>query len=170
MDKAAQTIALRDINLSLSGNRLVGILGPSGSGKSSLLYCMAGLRKPTSGEILFEGKSYGNMSSSHLAMLRRSDFGFIFQRHFLIDYMNILDNVLTPVNASSKKMKEKALGLLSRLGIEDLAYKKTAPALRRPEAESRHRPRPYKRPEGHIRRRADGLARPRERPRSDEAA
>jgi putative ABC transport system ATP-binding protein len=124
MDKAAQTIGLRDVNLALSGNRLVGILGPSGSGKSSLLYCMAGLRRQTSGNVSFEGHSYKDMSTAKLAALRRSDFGFVFQRHFLVEYMTILDNVLTPVNASSKKMRDKALNLLGRLGIEELANKK----------------------------------------------
>ncbi len=44
--------------------------------------------------------------------LRRKDFGFVFQRHFLIDYMSVIDNVLTPINDNSTKAKEKALGLL----------------------------------------------------------
>lgn len=124
MDKKVQTVALRDINLALSGNRLVGILGPSGSGKSSLLYCMAGLRRPTSGVISYEDYTYGGMSLPQLAALRRKEFGFIFQRHFLIDYMTVLDNVLTPLNGKSKELREKATELLKRLGIEDTAFKK----------------------------------------------
>lgn len=122
--KDAQTYALRDINISLDGNRLVGIMGPSGSGKSSLLYALAGLKVPTSGTVSYKGTSYNELSKSKNTELRRKEFGFIFQRHFLIDYMTVIDNVLTPVNDDSEEYKSKALNLLNRLGIEHLADKK----------------------------------------------
>lgn len=122
--KDAQTYALRDINISLDGNRLVGIMGPSGSGKSSLLYALAGLKVPTSGTVSYKGISYNELSKSKNTELRRKEFGFIFQRHFLIDYMTVIDNVLTPVNDDSEEYKSKALNLLNRLGIEHLADKK----------------------------------------------
>lgn len=122
--KDAQTYALRDINISMDGNRLVGIMGPSGSGKSSLLYALAGLKVPTSGTVSYKGTSYNELSKSKNTELRRKEFGFIFQRHFLIDYMTVIDNVLTPVNDDSEEYKSKALNLLNRLGIEHLADKK----------------------------------------------
>lgn len=122
--KDAQTYALRDINISMDGNRLVGIMGPSGSGKSSLLYALAGLKVPTSGTVSYKGISYNELSKSKNTELRRKEFGFIFQRHFLIDYMTVIDNVLTPVNDDSEEYKSKALNLLNRLGIEHLADKK----------------------------------------------
>jgi putative ABC transport system ATP-binding protein len=122
--KDAQTYALRDINISLDGNRLVGIMGPSGSGKSSLLYALAGLKVPTSGTVSYKGISYNELSKSKNTQLRRKEFGFIFQRHFLIDYMTVIDNVLTPVNDDSEEYKSKALNLLNRLGIEHIADKK----------------------------------------------
>jgi putative ABC transport system ATP-binding protein len=122
--KDAQTYALRNINLSLDGNRLVGIMGPSGSGKSSLLYALAGLKAPTAGAVSYRGVSYNELSKSKNTELRRREFGFIFQRHFLIDYMTVIDNVLTPVNDDSDEYKGKALSLLDRLGIGHLAYKK----------------------------------------------
>jgi putative ABC transport system ATP-binding protein len=78
--KDVQTYALRDINLSLEGNRLIGIMGPSGSGKSSLLYALAGLKMPTSGSISYNGAKYNELSKSQSTELRRKDFGFIFQR------------------------------------------------------------------------------------------
>lgn len=124
MGKEVQTYALRNINLSLEGNRLVGIMGPSGSGKSSLLYSLAGLKIPSSGTISYKDIKFQELSTSKGAELRRKDFGFIFQRHFLIDYMTVIDNVLTPINDNSMKAKEKALGLLKKLGIAHLAYKK----------------------------------------------
>lgn len=124
MGKEVQTYALRNINLSLEGNRLVGIMGPSGSGKSSLLYSLAGLKIPSSGTISYKDRMFKELSTSKSAELRRKDFGFIFQRHFLIDYMTVIDNVLTPINDNSIKAKQKALGLLKKLGIEHLANKK----------------------------------------------
>lgn len=124
MGKEVQTYALRNINLSLEGNRLVGIMGPSGSGKSSLLYSLAGLKIPSSGTISYKEMMFKELSTSKSAELRRRDFGFIFQRHFLIDYMTVIDNVLTPINDNSIKAKQKALGLLKKLGIEHLANKK----------------------------------------------
>ena len=122
--KEVQTYALRNINLSLEGNRLIGIMGPSGSGKSSLLYSLAGLKIPSSGTISYNDVKLNELSISKSTELRRKDFGFIFQRHFLIDYMTIIDNVLTPINDNSTRAKEKALGLLKKLGIKHLANKK----------------------------------------------
>lgn len=122
--KEVQTYALRNINLSLEGNRLTGIMGPSGSGKSSLLYSLAGLKTPSSGTVVYNDIKLNELSVSKSTELRRKEFGFIFQRHFLIDYMSIIDNVLTPINDNSAKARDKALGLLKKLGIEHLANKK----------------------------------------------
>jgi putative ABC transport system ATP-binding protein len=122
--KEVQTYALRNINVSLETNRLIGIMGPSGSGKSSLLYSLAGLKIPSSGTVSYNGVKLNELSISKSTELRLKDFGFIFQRHFLIDYMTVLDNVLTPINDNSMKAKEKALALLKKLGIEHLASKR----------------------------------------------
>lgn len=122
--KEDQTYALRNINLSLEGKRLIGIMGPSGSGKSSLLYTLAGLKIPSSGTISYMDMKFKELSVSKNAQLRRANFGFVFQRHFLIDYMSVIDNVLTPINDNSTKAKEKAFGLLEKLGIKHLANKK----------------------------------------------
>ena len=81
-EKEGGTAALRDVTLSLNGKGLIGIQGPSGSGKSSLLYTMAGLKSPTSGQVLYGDMDLSTMSVTELASLRRRDFGFIFQQHF----------------------------------------------------------------------------------------
>jgi ABC-type antimicrobial peptide transport system, ATPase component len=122
--KDAQTFALKDVNLSLEGNKLIGILGPSGSGKSSLLYSMAGLRQPTSGQVFYNHVDFAGMNPSALAALRRREFGFIFQRHFLINYMTVTENILVPLNLNSKPTRSKAMSMLERLGIAHLAGKK----------------------------------------------
>lgn len=122
--KEVQTYALKNINLTLRGNRMVGIMGPSGSGKSSLLYIMAGLKLPTSGKVTYNDINLCELAPKKAAELRLKDFGFIFQRHFLIDYMTIVENVLTPINSDSKESKLKALGILDRLKIGHLANKR----------------------------------------------
>lgn len=124
MGKEVQTYALKNINLSLSKNQMVGIMGPSGSGKSSLLYVMAGLKEPTSGSISYNNIDFDKISPKESSNLRLKEFGFIFQRHFLIDYMTVLENVLTPINSDSKENKVKALNLLERLHIGHLSNKK----------------------------------------------
>lgn len=124
MKKDAQTYALKDVNLYVGGNKLVGILGPSGSGKSSLLYLMAGLRRPTLGRVLYNDADFTAMNPSVLAALRRREFGFVFQRHFLINYMTVMENILVPLNVNTKATRGKAMALLERLGIARLADKR----------------------------------------------
>ena len=123
MNKGSGTAALRDVTLSLDGKGLVGIQGPSGSGKSSLLYTMAGLKSPTSGHVFYGDMDLCSVTISELASLRRREFGFIFQQHFLINYMTVLENTLVPLNINNKKVKEKAMSFLERLGIAQCANK-----------------------------------------------
>lgn len=94
--------AVNKINISLPETGLYGILGPSGSGKTSLLYLLAGLKKPTEGQILYNGLSYPE-DSSGMNYLRRTEMGFIFQSNFLIDYLTVRENILV---GSDKKYKE----------------------------------------------------------------
>lgn len=118
MDKDGGTAALSDVTLGINGKGLVGILGPSGSGKSSLLYTMAGLKHPTSGQILYGDCDITLLEEAQLATLRREEFGFVFQQHFLINYMTVLENVLVPLNKNTIDTRKKAKYLLKRLGIE----------------------------------------------------
>jgi putative ABC transport system ATP-binding protein len=123
MNTEGGTAALRDVTLSLNGKGLVGILGPSGSGKSSLLYIMAGLKHPTSGQVLYGNKDLSVMDSSAMASLRRKEFGFVFQQHFLINYMTVLENTLVPLNLNNRQVRDKAMTLLERLGVDKFANK-----------------------------------------------
>lgn len=99
-------------------------MGPSGSGKSSLLYALATLKEITSGSITYHGQEMTQFDAEKRAALRKQDFGFIFQRHFLIDYLTVLQNVLTPVNCTDCAWVERSYDLLKRLGIDHLAHKK----------------------------------------------
>ncbi|WP_243124512.1 ABC transporter ATP-binding protein [Clostridium sp. AWRP] len=124
IDKEVPTYALKNINLFLNGTNFIGIMGPSGSGKSSLLYALSGFKLPTSGKIYYNNLDYSKILPSQNEGIRRKEFGFIFQRHFLIDYMTVMQNVLTPINDDSSESKEKALSILNNLGIANLADKK----------------------------------------------
>ncbi len=122
--KNEECYALRDINFTAGRGEMVGIMGPSGSGKSSLLYILSGLKKSTTGTVYYNNNILDELSLNELAGIRRKDFGFIFQRHFLIDYLTVLDNVLTVVNSDEKVWYERAVHLLETLGIAHLAFKK----------------------------------------------
>lgn len=122
-EKEGGTKALQDITLSLGGRGIIGIQGPSGSGKSSLLYLMAGLKYPTSGNVFYGNTDLSKLPMPELAMMRRKDFGFIFQQHFLINYLTVLENTLVPLNINNRAVREKAMGFLERLGIVSHANK-----------------------------------------------
>lgn len=117
MDKAEKVYALRGFDLTLPDKGLVGIIGPSGSGKSTLMYCLSTLKKPTSGSILYNGKEITNLRDSERETIRRDEFGFVFQRHFLVPYMSALDNVTVASAKNGAQTVENAKKLLSSLGL-----------------------------------------------------
>lgn len=119
-----ETYALKDINLNIRQNKFYGILGPSGSGKSSLLYLLSGLKVPSSGKVLYQDKDYQDMKSSDLSNIRNREFGFIFQRHFLMDYLTALQNVLVPLNTNKIRDISRAKELLVSFGLENEMNKK----------------------------------------------
>ena len=87
-DAASEVRALDGVDIEVTEKEFVGIIGPSGSGKSSLLYILAGLKRPTTGEITYRENPFHQLSLDQLAHLRRKDFGFVFQNHFLIEWFN----------------------------------------------------------------------------------
>lgn len=123
LGKEDVTHALKNVNYRHGGRGLLGIIGPSGSGKSSMLYLMSGLKTASSGEVRYQGRDLGKMTEDSRASLRRREFGFVFQRGYLLEYLSVLDNVLVPVNDSSEPMKRKAMELLDRLGMAKLVRK-----------------------------------------------
>jgi len=94
IDKTEKVFALKNVDLTLPDKGLFGIIGPSGSGKSTLMYCLSTLKEQTSGEISYQGKPFRDYTQKDKETLRRKEFGFVFQRHFLVHYMNALDNVI----------------------------------------------------------------------------
>lgn len=102
--------AVDGVSLEVREGEFVGLLGPSGSGKSSLLYLLAGLKRPTGGEISFRERGYGPLTAEEAAALRRASFGFVFQNHFLIPYLTGLENVRTGGEGDAE-------GRLEELGV-----------------------------------------------------
>ncbi len=116
--------ALKGLDLNLPDNGLVGIIGPSGSGKSTLMYCLSSLKIPTEGNIIYEGRDITSISQKERETLRRSEFGFIFQKHYLVPYMSALDNVLVAAVGKGKEIEEKARDFLRELGLKDREFGK----------------------------------------------
>jgi lipoprotein-releasing system ATP-binding protein len=122
------TTLVHDIDLRIREHEFVAITGPSGSGKSSLLYLLGLLDLPTSGEVLIGGKATAQMEESERAFMRLSMLGFVFQFHFLLPEFTILENVMLPMRALDvlpiNAMRERARGTLSALGLADHLHKR----------------------------------------------
>lgn len=118
------THALKGVSLEFAPNKLHGIMGPSGSGKSSLLYILCGLKSPSSGEVSIDGKSITKMPETERASLRSERFGFVFQQPFLLNYLTALENILVGVSPSMLTMSaKKAEALLTDLGLDGMGDK-----------------------------------------------
>ena len=115
--------AVHDVSVAIEDHQFVGILGPSGSGKSSLLYLLSGLRKPTGGEVTLDGRDYGKISDRERVALRRTEFGFVFQQHFLINYLTALENVMVSSPVQDRAHAEQAKALLADLGLGDKLHR-----------------------------------------------
>lgn len=120
---SADLSVLNEVDLEISAEESVAILGPSGSGKSTLLALVAGLDRPTSGEILIDGQSIRALSESELALLRRHKIGFVFQSFQLLPNMTALENVQLPLELlSDSRAQDRASELLDLVGLTDRAH------------------------------------------------
>jgi len=124
-----KTEILHGISFSLAEGEFVSIIGYSGSGKSTLLNILGALDTPTSGEVLFKGQEYGNMSEDQLAEFRNQNMGFIFQFHHLLPEFTAIENVLIPtwikMGNVSKKHVNRAKELLELVGLKDYMHHKS---------------------------------------------
>lgn len=123
-DGSEVTLAVRGITLSLSDTGFVGILGPSGSGKSSLLYLLGGLKRATSGEIYYNGSPYSEMKEKERLRLRRNHYGFVFQQPYLFDYLTAMENALAGASTGDNQALTRAMEIFEELGIARHAKKR----------------------------------------------
>lgn len=119
---------VEDINLRIDRGEFVVIRGPSGSGKSSLLYLLGLLDRPTSGRLLLDGEDTSGYDEDRLASVRLEKLGFVFQFHFLLAEFTALDNVLLPLRRLGRlgahEQRERAAALLHDLGLEGQEHKR----------------------------------------------
>lgn len=117
-----KTKVLNDVNLKVRKGEFLSILGSSGSGKTTLLSILAGMEKPTEGEVFIDGQNILKWSERKLAILRRSKIGYVFQFFNLTPYLDLEDNILVPIYLAGKKKKnyQKELDrLISFFGLEN---------------------------------------------------
>ncbi|MCS7047201.1 MAG: ABC transporter ATP-binding protein [Gemmataceae bacterium] len=119
----AEVRAIDDVSLSIAAGSFVVLTGPSGSGKTTLLSLLGALDRPSSGQVLLEGRDFGDCSDAERARLRRR-FGFVFQSYSLIDGLPVWENVtypLVPLGAGRRERQARARDLLNALGLADVA-------------------------------------------------
>jgi putative ABC transport system ATP-binding protein len=114
--------ALRGVSLSVQPGELVAIMGPSGSGKSTLMHILAGLDKPSSGEVEIGGEEITGMNDTELTKLRRRRIGFIFQFFNLLPMLTAEENVVLPLSIAGQKPDDAWVQeLLGKTGLKDRA-------------------------------------------------
>ncbi len=115
--------ALHDINLTINKGDIYGIIGMSGAGKSTLIRCINYLERPTSGQVIIEGKELGQLNEQELRK-ERQEISMIFQHFNLLQQKNVIDNIIFPLTIAGVKKqeaRERAFELLSKVGLEDKA-------------------------------------------------
>jgi putative ABC transport system ATP-binding protein/lipoprotein-releasing system ATP-binding protein len=110
---------LRGISMEISYGEAIFLSGASGAGKTTLLYTLAGLERPESGAVEFEGRRLYNGSSAAQARLRNRKMGFIFQGYFLLPELTALENVLLPAMIGGRAKRETAEESLCAVGLRD---------------------------------------------------
>ena len=116
----AQVIALNNISFEVEEGEFIAVIGPSGSGKSTLLHTIAGLEKPTNGQVYFYEKNMYEMSKKELTIIRKKKIGIIYQFYNLIPTLNAEENILLPLELDRKKIdKEKFDNIIKFLNIDN---------------------------------------------------
>jgi putative ABC transport system ATP-binding protein len=112
--------ALRGVSLDVPRGQLTAVMGPSGSGKSTLMHILAGLDKPTSGQVEIDGRDITNMDDRDLTLLRRQHIGFIFQFFNLLPMLTAEENLTLPLSIAGRKPDHAWVAeLIERVGLAD---------------------------------------------------
>lgn len=113
-------VVLRDVSFGLSAGENLAVMGPSGCGKSTLLHILGALDKPTGGQVRLTGQDPFGLSEKELAHFRNREIGFVFQDHYLLPQLTVIENLLLPLLAFGgidDAARERAKMLLDRVGL-----------------------------------------------------
>ena len=121
-ENVAPTHVLSEVDLKVSSGQTLAIVGPSGSGKSSLLNILGALDQATSGKVMVAGRDLNACNEAELAAFRRATIGFVFQSHHLLPQLSVVENVLVPLLAEPSlatdgSLENRAEQLLDRVGL-----------------------------------------------------
>ncbi|MBY0431700.1 MAG: ATP-binding cassette domain-containing protein, partial [Rhodospirillales bacterium] len=115
---AGEVNILRGISLNVPPGETLGVIGPSGSGKTTMLMIMAGLEKPSSGQVCIAGHDLERLSEDKLALFRRDNVGIVFQAFHLVPTMTALENVAVPLELAGRRDAfQRAKELLQMVGL-----------------------------------------------------
>ncbi|GIQ66205.1 ABC transporter ATP-binding protein [Paenibacillus cisolokensis] len=120
--------ALSNLSLTVPKEQFVGIMGPSGSGKTTLLNVVSTIDKPTSGQVIIDGKETNRMNKRQLALFRRRELGFVFQDFNLLQTLTVKENIIFPLtldNVSVKEQDARVHRIAEKLGIAHILNKRT---------------------------------------------
>src|SRR3954465_4728441 len=112
--------ALRGVSVEVASGQLTAVMGPSGSGKSTLMHILAGLDRPTSGDVYIDGTEIGELNDTQLTKLRRKHIGFIFQFFNLLPMLTAKENIVLPLSIAGTKPDEAWVEeLAAKVGLTD---------------------------------------------------
>src|SRR4051794_38237085 len=117
---AAAVDALRGVSCGFAPGEFAATMGPSGSGKSTLMHILAGLDRPTAGDVVIDGVALSGLDDARLTELRRDRIGFVFQAFNLLPVLNALENILLPLQIAGRKPDQEWVDrLIETIGIGD---------------------------------------------------
>ena len=128
-DGLINTEVLQGVDLVLHARERKAIVGASGSGKSTLLHLLAGLDKPSTGEVKLAGQDFSNLSETKRGILRNQNMGFVYQFHYLLAELTALENVMLPLRVArqpASTAEKQAVGLLKQVGLGHRLHHKPA--------------------------------------------
>lgn len=111
--------ALDGVNLSIENGEFISIVGTSGSGKSTFLHMLGGLDRPTSGDVIVDGKNIFSLKDEELTIFRRRKIGFVFQNYNLVPTLNVYENIVLPIGLDGNTPDKKYIDrIINILGLE----------------------------------------------------